>query len=167
LAAGIGLLGCGRAIREPMTSEHHVSLSALASSAEVIYDNDRIEYTLDRDTFFRFLEDQRPNRADFRPPELRKLSMEKARALDELEGDLTQEIAETGHYRLDSREEHILADLLERGLGTLLDRRTSRLVTQITVRHIGEYCGPLCGHGGREFLFPDGTVFLLVVDWVS
>ena len=93
--------------------------------------------------------------------------MEKARALDELEGDVTQEIAETGHYRLDSREEHILADLLERGLGTLLDRRTSRLVTQITVRHIGEYCGPLCGHGGREFLFPDGTVFLLVVDWVS
>ena len=176
LATGIGLLGCGRAVREPPTSEHQVSLSALASRAEVIYDNDRIEYTVDRDTFFRFLEDQRPNRADFRPPELRKLSVEKSRALDELEGDVTQEIAETGHYRLDrgrrspttsGGEPHILADLLERGLGTLLDRRTNRLVTQITVRHIGEHCGPLCGHGGREFLFPDGTVFLSVVDWWS
>ncbi|HYL55636.1 MAG TPA: hypothetical protein VEU73_08690 [Gemmatimonadales bacterium] len=175
LAAGIGLLGCGRAIREPTASEHHVSLAALASSAEVIYDNDRIEYTLDRDTFFRFLEEQRPNRADFRPPELRKMSMEKARALDELEGDVTQEIAATGHYRLDrglrspttsDREPHILANLLERGLGTLLDRRTNRLVTQITVRHIGEHCGPRCEHG-REFLLPDGTVFLSVVDWWS
>jgi hypothetical protein len=87
---------------------------------------------------------------------------------DEWQGMVNQAAA-SGHPRkIESEQDRLLylvADLLEAGRGTLLDRKVNRPVDEITVNIFGERCGPaLCGHDGRRFILPEGTVFLTVID---
>jgi hypothetical protein len=60
--------------------------------------------------------------------------------------------------------DHLVADLLQRGLGTLTDRRLARPITAVIVRSYTIRCGmPPCG-GGRDIVLLDGTRALSVID---
>jgi hypothetical protein len=90
--------------------------------------------------------------------------------LADTERRVAEEIAQRGHYRLDDRQP-LLAKLLEAGIGALRDRRTGEVVRRVAMRRVNTHSG---GHGslfggtqGREFLLPDGAVFLWIIDAIT
>ncbi len=152
-----------------------IQLQDTARAEALVYTTERVHYAVDRDAFLRFLQQRRSELAagttapgaEFRPAELRDLDYLELRALADTERRVADEIAHRGHYRLDHRQP-LLTKLLEAGLGTLRDRRTGEGVPTVTMRPVNTHSGghgPFsCGTLGREFLLPDGAVFLSVID---
>ena len=62
--------------------------------------------------------------------------------------------------------DYLFADLLQKGLCVILDKKTVQFITTIKMIEEGHQIGPTCGMGGRSFYVKDQQV-LSIMDWIS
>jgi len=68
--------------------------------------------------------------------------------------------------KLKDRLQYRIADMLESGNCLIVDKKTTKPLTEIKVQTYSYFCGPLCGDGGRRF-FVGNTMIFSVMDWIS
>ena len=68
---------------------------------------------------------------------------------------------------LDADSQFAVLERLEKGLATVIDRKTGQAVGGVAIRYWGDRIGPMSGRGQISVSLPGGRGFLVVSWWVS
>lgn len=73
--------------------------------------------------------------------------------------------AEVAGAALDSQGQQLVLDWLERGRALVRLQATGEAVPAVSIRYLGQRCGPLCGRGLITVSLPQGGAPFLAVSW--